>query len=128
FASISEEFAEHSITCTAPSKTFNLAGLQTSNIIIPNKELRESFNKALEERFIGMTNTFGVTALTAAYEEGDEWLDQLLIYLKDNLDFLKEYIKSTIPEVKVIEPEATYLVWLDCREFGLEAKELEQVI
>ncbi|MEH7382919.1 MalY/PatB family protein [Bacillus sp. JJ1533] len=128
FASISKEFAQISITCTAPSKTFNLAGLQTSNIIIPNEELRESFNKALEDRFIGMTNTFGVTALIAAYEEGDEWLDQLLVYLKENLEFLKKYIKTTIPEVKVIEPDATYLVWLDCRELGLEAKQLEEVI
>lgn len=128
FASISEEFAQHSITCTAPSKTFNLAGLQTSNIIIPNKELRESFNKALEDRFIGMTNTFGVTALIAAYKEGDEWLDQLIVYLTENLEFLKEFIKSKIPEVKVIEPDATYLVWLDCRELGLDAKELEHVI
>ncbi len=128
FASISEEFAQNSITCTAPSKTFNLAGLQTSNIIIPNKELRESFNKAIEDRFIGMTNTFGVSALISAYEEGDEWLDQLLVYLKENLEFLKEFIKSNIPEVKVIEPEATYLVWLDCRALGLEAKDLEHVI
>ncbi|MEH7387173.1 MalY/PatB family protein [Bacillus sp. JJ1521] len=128
FASISEEFAQNSITCTAPSKTFNLAGLQISNIIIPNQELRESFNKALEDRFIGMTNTFGVTALIAAYEEGDEWLDQLIDYLQGNLDFLKKYIKVNIPEVKVIEPEATYLVWLDCRELGLDAKELEHVI
>lgn len=128
FASISKEFAEHSITCTAPSKTFNLAGLKTSNIIIPNKEYRESFNKAVEDAFLSMTNTFGVTALIAAYEEGDEWLDQLIDYLKGNLDFLKEYIKSNIPEVKVVEPEATYLVWLDCRELGLDAKELERVI
>lgn len=128
FASISDNFAGRSITCTAPSKTFNLAGLQTSNMIIPNQELRERFNKALEDRFIGMTNTFGVTALIAAYEEGEEWLDQLLVYLKGNLDFLNEYIKSNIPEVKVIKPDATYLVWLDCRELGLDAKKLEEVI
>ncbi|RFB15014.1 pyridoxal phosphate-dependent aminotransferase [Bacillus sp. HNG] len=128
FASISDEFAGRSITCTAPSKTFNLAGLQTSNMIIPNQELRERFNKALEDRFIGMTNTFGVTALIAAYEEGEEWLDQLLVYLKGNLDFLNDYIKSNIPEVKVIKPDATYLVWLDCRELGLDAKKLEEVI
>lgn len=128
FAAISDQFAQSSITCTAPSKTFNLAGLQTSNIIIPKKEYRERFNQAVEEAFLSITNTFGVTGLIAAYEEGDEWLDQLLDYLKGNLDFLKEYIKSNIPEVKVIEPEATYLVWLDCREFGLDSKELENVI
>ncbi len=128
FAAISDEFAENSITCTAPSKTFNLAGLKTSNIIIPNKEYREKFTKAVEDAFISMTNTFGVTALIAAYEEGDEWLDQLMDYLQENLNFLKEYIQTQIPEVKVIEPEATYLVWLDCRQLGLEAKELEHVI
>ncbi|WP_453993983.1 MalY/PatB family protein [Bacillus nitroreducens] len=128
FAAISEKFADASITCTAPSKTFNLAGLQTSNMIIPNKEIRDQFKQAVENSFISLTNTFGVTALIAAYEEGDEWLDQLMDYLKGNLDFLKRYIKSTIPEVKVIEPDATYLVWLDCRELGLDAKELERVI
>ncbi|WP_449537509.1 MalY/PatB family protein [Ferdinandcohnia sp. Marseille-Q9671] len=128
FASISEEFAQQSITCTAPSKTFNLAGLQTSNIIIPNKEYRESFTKALEDRALGLSNTFGVTALISAYEEGDEWLDQLLVYLKGNLEYLKEYIQSNHPEVKVIEPEATYLAWVDCRALGLDHKELEHLL
>ncbi|MCH1625615.1 MalY/PatB family protein [Fredinandcohnia quinoae] len=126
FAAISEEFAQNSIICTAPSKTFNLAGLQISNVIIPNKELREPFTKAIESNFISMTGTFGVVALESAYRYGEEWLDQLIDYLQGNLDFLKSYFESNIPEIKVIQPESTYLVWLDCRELGLNEKELEQ--
>ncbi|WP_026676281.1 MalY/PatB family protein [Fictibacillus gelatini] len=126
FASISEEFANHSIICTAPSKTFNLAGLQISNIIIPNKKLRLTFSKTVENHFIGLSNTFGVTATEAAYRHGDEWLDQLMDYLQKNLEFMTEYIESHMSEIKVIKPEGTYLVWLDCRALGMGAKELER--
>jgi len=87
FASISKEFAEHSITCTAPSKTFNLAGLQTSNILIPNPKLRTDFQNTLESNAITSPNLFGIVALQTAYEEGEEWLDQLLDYLHGSLDF-----------------------------------------
>ncbi|MBB2479341.1 pyridoxal phosphate-dependent aminotransferase [Bacillus sp. APMAM] len=128
FASISEEFALNSIICTAPSKTFNLAGLQTSNIIIPNKTLREQFTNTIESLFIGMTSTFGLVATESAYRYGDEWLDQLLEYLDENLAFLTNYIHQNIPELKVIPTEGTYLVWIDCRELGLEAKELEHLM
>ncbi|MEK5393312.1 MalY/PatB family protein [Margalitia sp. FSL K6-0131] len=128
FASISEEFAQNSIICTAPSKTFNLAGLQTSNIIIPNKNIREKFTNTLESLFIGMTSTFGLVATESAYRYGDEWLDQLLVYLQKNLEFLTDYINQNIPELKVIPTEGTYLVWIDCRELGLEAKELEHLM
>lgn len=128
FASISEEFAQNSIICTAPSKTFNLAGLQTSNIIIPNKNIREKFTNTLESLFIGMTSTFGLVATESAYRYGDEWLDQLLVYLQKNLEFLTDYINRNIPELKVIPTEGTYLVWIDCRELGLEAKELEHLM
>lgn len=128
FASISEEFALNSIICTAPSKTFNLAGLQTSNIIIPNKNIREQFTNTIESLFIGMTSTFGLVATESAYRYGDEWLDQLLEYLDQNLAFLTNYINQNIPELKVIPTEGTYLVWIDCRELGLEAKELEHLM
>lgn len=127
FAAISEFFAQNSITCTAPSKTFNLAGMQTSNIIIPNEDLRNQFNKSMENLALGLTNTFGVTALISAYDQGEEWLDQLLDYLKGNLEFLTKYIEENLPKIKVIKPEATYLVWLDCRELGISGKELEHL-
>lgn len=126
FAAISEEFAQNSIICTAPSKTFNMAGMQTSNIIIPNKEYREAFQKMMSKLVLRMTNTFGVVATEAAYRHGDEWLDQLLAYLQGNLDFLTEYIETHIKGIKVIQPEGTYLVWLDCRELGMDTKGLQE--
>ncbi|PKR85300.1 MalY/PatB family protein [Heyndrickxia camelliae] len=128
FASISEEFAQNSIVCTAPSKTFNLAGLQTSNIIIPNPSLREQFTNTIESLFIGMTNTFGLVATESAYRYGDEWLDQLLEYLQQNAEFLTDYINQYIPELKVVPLEGTYLVWIDCRDLSLEVKQLEHLM
>lgn len=125
FASISEEFAEHSITCTAPSKTFNLAGVQMANIIIPNKELRDSFTKIIDKMYLGSSNAFGVTAAENAYKYGEEWLDQFLDYLEGNLAFLTTFIETNLNEIKVIPPEGTYLAWLDCRALGMDAKELE---
>lgn len=126
FPSISEEFAQNSIICTAPSKTFNLAGLQTSNIIIPNKKLRKEYNIALENMGISRLNLFGVIGCEAAYRHGGEWLDQLLDYLEENKNFTKKYINEKIPKLKVIEPEGTYLLWVDCRELGMNAEELKR--
>jgi len=128
FASLSEEFAMHSITCTAPSKTFNLAGLQTSNIIIPNPKLRNDFQNMLESNAITSPNIFGIVALQTAYEEGEEWLDQLLDYLHENLNFLIEYIEKNMPQIKVIKPEGTYLVWLDFRSLGMDALSLKNFL
>ena len=128
FASISEEFAEHSITCTAPSKTFNLAGLQTSNILIPNPKLRTDFQNMLESNAITSPNLFGIVALQTAYEEGEEWLDQLLDYLHGNLDFLMEYVEKNIPQIKVIKPEGTYLVWLDFSALGMDPLSLKNFL
>lgn len=123
-ASINEEFADITATCTAPSKTFNLAGLQTSNVIISNDEMRKQFTDVLDANAVMEPNLFGITALEAAYNSGSEWLDQLMDYLSDNLEFLSEYINNSIPEIKVIKPEGTYLVWLDCRNLGMNKKEL----
>ncbi|WNC15654.1 MalY/PatB family protein [Brevibacillus brevis] len=128
FASISEEFAQHSIVCTAPSKTFNMAGLQTSNIIIANEEWRNAFQHTLNILSLRLTNTFGVVATESAYRYGDEWLDQLLEYLQGNLAFLTSFIESRIPKIKVVQPEATYLVWLDCRELGMDEKSLQRFL
>ncbi len=127
FAQLSEAFAQNSVICTAPSKTFNLAGLQTSNIIIPNEKWREAFTTRLDTLSIRRTNTFGLVATESAYRFGDEWLDQLLAYLEENLAFMTDYLARHIKEIKVIQPEGTYLVWLDCRELGLDAKALEQL-
>lgn len=123
-ASINEKFADITATCTAPSKTFNLAGLQTSNVIISNEEMRKQFTDVLDANAVMEPNLFGITALEAAYNSGGEWLDQLMDYLSDNLKFLSEYINNNIPEIKVIKPEGTYLVWLDCRKLGMNKKEL----
>lgn len=124
-ASISEEIAQRTITCIAPSKTFNLAGLKTSVIIIPNRKIRERYNTLLQNLALGADNTFGLVALEAAYRQGDEWLDALLVYLNANIDFAVEYFREKIPKIKVIRPEGTYLMWLDCRALGLESKALD---
>ncbi|WP_342601924.1 MalY/PatB family protein [Peribacillus sp. FSL E2-0159] len=126
FASLSEEFTQNTIVCTAPTKTFNLAGLLTSNIIIPNRHLRETFVETMNKNFLVFMNSFGVAATENAYKYGDEWLDQCIDYLQQNLDFLTNFIESNIKELKVIKPEATYLVWIDCCELGMDDKSLEQ--
>jgi len=126
FASISEEFARNSITCYAPTKTFNLAGLQISNIIIPNPTLASEFKVALENNDMSRPNIFAVYAAEAAYRYGDQWLDQVLAYFEDNHALLKEYIGKNIPEIKVTPAQATYLAWLDCRGLGLDSGELAE--
>ena len=123
FASILAEFERYSITCMSPSKTFNLAGLRASSIIIPDASLREKFNAARKGIQPG-PNMFGLVALEAAYRYGDEWLQQALEYLQGNLGFVKDYFAQNIPRIKVIVPEGTYLVWLDCRGLGMNPQEL----
>lgn len=124
FAAISAEFEQHCLVCMAPSKTFNLAGLGASTIIIPNKKLRDRFCAA-KTGFMPGPNIFGLVALEAAYRHGDEWLEQLLEYLESNLEFLMKYFTEKIPAIKVIKPEGTYLVWLDCRKLGTDAERLK---
>ncbi|MBU8878412.1 pyridoxal phosphate-dependent aminotransferase [Bacillus sp. FJAT-29790] len=128
FASLSEEFANLTFTCIAASKTFNIAGLQTSSIIIPNQKLRDIFNKAINNQCIGSPNTFGMVAAESAYRYGEEWLEELIDYLQGNLDFLICYFQKNIPQIKVIRPESTFLVWLDCRELGLAKNELDELM
>jgi cystathionine beta-lyase len=127
FASISEEFAQNSVVCMAPSKTFNLAGLEASSIIIPNKELRDKFTDQMSGIVPGL-NVFGLTAMEAAYRYGDEWLEQVLIYLQGNLEIITEYFAKRIPKIKVIKPQGTYLLWLDCRELGMDNLSLRSFI
>jgi len=123
-ASISTEIANQTVTCMAPSKTFNLAGLSTSYLIIPNAELKKKYDTMLEYVHVGAGNIFGFTALEAAYDKGDEWLKQLMEYVQDNLTLLTDFLQRHIPRIKVVKPGATYMVWLDCRELGLGEKDL----
>lgn len=120
-ASLSEEFADITMTCTAPSKTFNLAGLQASNIFISNEEMRKAYQNVLQVEGCGELNRMGMIACQAAYETGEEWLEQLIQYLKGNLDYIRNFLQEKLPKVHLIEPEGTYLLWMDFRELGLSA-------
>jgi cystathionine beta-lyase len=128
FAKVSEAFAQNSITCTAPSKTFNLAGLQTSCIVIPNRDLRTAFARTVQSNGLVTIGTFGAVALQAAYDQGEEWLGQLLDYLQGNLEYLEQYVAEHIPQLAVVPPEGTYLVWVDCRRLGLSKWELKRLM
>jgi cystathionine beta-lyase len=128
FAGISGEFAQRSIICTAPSKTFNLAGLHVSNIVVADGDLRCRFEKTLRAHGLFGIGAFGVVAAQAAYECGEEWLDQVLDYIAGNRALLEEYVARHIPEITVIPPEGTYLVWLDCRKLGLDKLELKRLM
>lgn len=128
FADLSEDAKNRTITCTAPSKTFNLAGLQVSNIWIANPKLREKFKKQIAAAGYSQLNTLGLTACEAAYRYGGEWHAELLGYLKSNLNFLREFLQTRLPEVKLIEPEGTYLVWLDFGSLGLTEEQREELL
>ena len=125
-ASVSEDIARQTITCMAPSKTFNLAGLKTSSIIISNPALRKMYNAMLGNLSIGMDNSFGLVALEAAYTHGEDWLEELLVYLEANRDYVEKYIETNIPGINVIPCEGTYLLWLDCRALDFEDKALDE--
>jgi cystathionine beta-lyase len=124
-ASISEEIANITVTCIAPSKTFNLAGLSTSSLIIQNHVLRKYFNRKIESLHIGNGNIFGTVASIAAYTEGEEWLGELLDYLDKNAELVLNYCREHIPEIIPVKNEATYMIWLDCRKLGMNGKELQ---
>ena len=124
FASLSEEFARHSVTCTSPSKAFNLAGLQVANIFAADAGVREKIEKALSVHETGEISPLAIEALTAAYNEGAEWLDALNGYLHENYLFLREYFARELPDFPVLPLEGTYLVWIDCRATGLPSETL----
>jgi cystathionine beta-lyase len=125
FASLSEEIAAITITCIAPSKTFNLAGLSTSTAMISNPALRKSFTRIIDNLHISSGNIFGTMASVSAYSEGHKWLDALLEYIDSNVDFVVSYCKRMIPEIIPVQPEGTYMIWLDCRKLGMNGKELQ---
>lgn len=123
-ASLSEEIASKTITLIAPSKTFNLAGLSTSSVIISNPELRKSFNAIVENLHVGNGNLFGTIASISAYANGHEWLEQLITYLSGNIRFAEDFCRERIPQIVPVTTEATYMMWLDCRKLGMKGREL----
>ena len=128
FASLSEKAAAITVTCTSPSKTFNLAGLQISNIFIRNTQLRHRFKEKLGRTGYDEPNTLGLTGAKAAYEHGAEWLTQLLAYIEENHARTKSFLAAHLPKVQIIEPEGTYLLWLDFRAYGLSDEALNEKI
>ena len=117
FASISDETRENSIICTAPSKTFNLAGLQFSNIIIPNEKLRSKFTKEMERTGYDEPSLMGIVAATAAYSEGKEWFEAAKAYIWKNILFAEKLVREKCPKIKVLKPEGSYLLWMDFSAF-----------
>ena len=128
FTAIKKEYEDITLTCTAPSKTFNLAGLSLSNIFIPNRELKRQFKAELKAAGTGLMGVMGLVACQIAYEKGEEWYYAMKSYVQANIEFTKQYVEENLPGVKMIDHEGTYLVWLDFRETGLGVDELEDLI
>jgi len=119
-----DSLIERSILCAAPSKTFNIAGLQTSILLIPNKDLRDKYNEKLTGYGLMRPNVFGIEGTIAAYEEGEPWLNELLMVLEENKQYVLNYLEQHLPELKGITPQATHLIWMDCTELGMTGEEL----
>ena len=128
FTAIKKEYEDITITCTAPSKTFNLASMMMSNIFIPNPELRAKFRKQLDAAGTSQLGVMGLVACETAYNKGEEWYEAMLSYVKANAEFTRQYVEEQLPGVKMIDLEGTYLVWLDFRETGLSVDELEDLM
>ena len=124
FAKVSAEAENNSITLMAPSKTFNIAGIVSSYAVISNKEIRDKYHSFVKKRGLDEGNLFAYTATVSAYNECDVWLDEMLNYVQSNVDFVDSYLKNNIPEIKAILPEASFLIWLDCRSLNLSQNEL----
>jgi cystathionine beta-lyase len=128
FSELSEELSQQTITCTAPSKSFNLAGLQVSNIFIPNPKLRREFSNQMETTGYETLNTLGLAACEGAYRDGGQWFDQLLDYICGNLLFIKEFLAKRVPQIKLMPSDGTYMAWLDVRELNLSLEEQKDLI
>ena len=128
FAAIKKEFEEITITCTSPSKTFNLAGLMISNIFIADRKLRHRFRKELDRAGISQLGVMGLVACEAAYSQGEVWYEKMHEYVKENIEYTREFVNTRLPGVKMGEHQGTYLVWLDFRETGLGVEELEHLV
>ena len=126
FASISDDFLRHSVTCLSPSKAFNIAGLQIANIVCADAARRAKIDRAINDNEVCDVNPFGVIATQAAYNESEEWLDELVGYLEGNYVYMRELCRERLPDFPLAELEGTYLVWMDCRKLGLPSEELER--
>lgn len=126
FANVSEALSGITITAHAPSKTFNLAGLSTSSLIIRDEEIRKKVKSVVQKLHLEMGNIFGNEATKAAFQQGDAWLDQLLVYLNENIRLTQSFLADQLPDLKVFVPEATYMIWLDFAAFGLDDKSLRE--
>jgi cystathionine beta-lyase len=124
FASVSEEAAQCSITFSAPSKTFNIAGIVSSYAIVPDPVLREKFFSWLTANEMDMATIFAMTATEAAFTEGEEWRQQMLAHVESNIDYVDNFLKENIPAVRAIKPQASFLVWLDFTALGLPHEKL----
>jgi len=128
FAGLKPEYADIAITCAAPSKTFNMPGLQISNVFISNPKIRRLFIEELKKTGYSQPNLMGIIACQAAYEKGAQWMDELIGYLAGNLTLLREFLTDELPDISLVEPEGTYLIWLDFSKLGLSDRELEQLL
>lgn len=126
FASLGEKFAQNSITCTAPSKTFNLPGLQSANVFIPNKRLRDELHRQYERNVFELVNVLGMVAAEAAYAHGEPWLEEMLVYLRSNHAHFAKAINQADPRLKVLSTDSLYLTWMDCRGLGMDAAALDK--
>lgn len=125
---VAEDYQHRILLTMAPSKTFNLAAMSTSIVVIPDQKERMQYEDLVHTLHVGMGNVFGIEALQAAYEEGDQWLDQLLIYLLGNRQFIYDFLLSEIPQVEMMVPDATYMTWLDFRKLGMTSEVLNKFI
>ena len=128
YATLDDRFLQKGIICTAASKSFNLAGLKISNIIIPDEEMRQKFDDTIQRHGLYGTNAFGLVAVEAAYNYGEEWLAAAMAYVEENYRFMAGYIAEHLPRLKIVRPEGTYLVWIDFRALGLEPKARKEMM
>jgi len=128
FAAMNQDFANITVTSTSPSKTFNLAGLMSANIFISNKDLRLKFKDEYTRAGLSQPGIMGLISCKAAYKDGAQWLEQLIDYLAGNIAFLRTYLSQHIPKIKLVEPEGTYLAWLDCNALGVPSQKIDETI
>lgn len=126
FASLGDAFAQNSITCTAPSKTFNLPGLQSANVFVPNSRIRDELMRQYDRNMFPLVNVLGMVAAEAAYAHGEAWLEEMLTYLRGNHAHFAESINNQVPKLNVLPADALYLAWMDCRALGLDAEQLDK--